>query len=102
MNAQKRKNICTFMLIIKDFVKLLLDLLIAVILLSICIENGWIMEDSVYEVSYHKFWSLYMVTLVLVPFIMVYRGFTGKYLVEIKVYGDEIALGKAHIDSDLD
>ena len=39
---------------------------------------------------------------VLVPFIMVYRGFTGKYLVEIKVYGDEIALGKAHIDSDLD
>lgn len=93
-DIQIRKIICMIMLIVKDCIKLLLQCLIATILVSICMENGWILPDCVTDVSYDMFWALYSSIIVLVPFVMFYRVATGRYKVEIRVY-DESSLGYA-------
>lgn len=79
----------------KDGIKLLTQCLIATILVSICMENGWILSDYVADVSYDMFWKLYSAIFVLVLFIMFYRGATGRYKMEIKVYKDESPSGCA-------
>ena len=41
------------------------------------------------------FWKVYSAIFALVPLVMFYRGVTGKYKVEIKVFKDESSLGYA-------
>lgn len=94
-DIQIRKIICIIMLIVKDVVILMAHCLIATILVSICMENGWILSDYVTDISYDMFWKLYSAIFLLVPFVMFYRGITGRYKVEIKAYKDESSLGYA-------
>lgn len=96
-DTQIRKIICMIMLIMKDFIKLLMQCLIATILVSICIENGWILSNCDTDVSYAMFWKLFSDIFVFVPLIMFYRGITGRYKVEIKVYKVEITLRYAKL-----
>ncbi len=90
-----RKTICMIMLIVKDGIKLLAQCLIATILVSICMENGWILSNYASDVSYDIFWKLYSAIFLLVPLIMFYRGVTGRYRAEIEVFKDESPLGYA-------
>lgn len=80
---QIRTIILTVMLIVKDAIKWIIRCLIATILVSVCMENGWILSNDNVEVSYAMFWKLYSAIFVLVPLIMFYRGITGKYRIEI-------------------
>lgn len=98
-DTQIRKIICMIMLIVKDGVKLLAQCLIATILASICMENGWILSYYTTNVSYDMFWKLYSTIFVLVPLVMFYRGVTGRYKVEIKVFKDKTLLGDAKLVS---
>lgn len=84
IDVKRRKVICCLFLIIKDTIKLLANCLIATILCSICIENGWIFQGDTTEISYDMFWKLYSAIFVLVPLILFYRGLMGRYKVEIK------------------
>lgn len=80
---QIRTIILTVMLIVKDAIKWIIRCLIATILVSVCMENGWILSNDNVDVSYAMFWKLYSAIFVLVPLIMFYRGITGKYRMEI-------------------
>lgn len=79
-----RKIILTIMLIVKDAIIWTIRCLIATILVSVCMENGWILSSHTANVSYNEFWKLYAAIYVLIPIIMGYRGITGSYKVEIK------------------
>lgn len=85
----------TIALIVKDVIVLLFQCLIATILVSVCIENGWILSNDTADVSYAMFWKLYSAIFTLVPLIMFYRGITGKYHVEIREEKSEPAMGIA-------
>ena len=90
-----RKNICIVMLMVNDGIKLLIRCLIATISISICMENGWIISGYAANISYDMFWKIYAACFVLVPLIMLYRGFTGRYRVEVKICKSEPSLGIA-------
>lgn len=94
-NVQIRKIITTIRLIVKDAIMWLIRCLIATILVSVCMENGWILSSHTANVSYNEFWKLYSAIFVLVPIIMGYRGITGSYKVEIKKCRDTVAMGIA-------
>lgn len=94
-DVRTKERILTITLIVKDAISLLLHCLIATILASVCIENGWILSNDTADVSYTMFWKLYSVIVTLVPLIMIYRGITGKYLVEIREYKSETPMGIA-------
>lgn len=97
---KRRKIFCSLFLIVKDVIKLLADCLIATILCSICIENGWIFSYQT-EITYELFWRLYCSVIILVPLIAFYRGFKGKYNINIGKANPPI--GKAlHEHADLD
>lgn len=94
-NVQTRKIILTIMIIVKDAIMWTIRCLIAAILVSVCIENGWILSSHDANVSYNEFWKLYSAIYVLVPIIMGYRGITGSYKVEIKECKVTPAIGVA-------
>ena len=94
-----RKIICTIMLIVKDAIILIIQCLIAAILASVCVENGWILPNKSIDVSYAMFWDLYSVIFTLVPLIMFYRGIIGKYHVEIKEEKSESTIGIAKLNN---
>ena len=94
-NRQARKIICMIKLIIKDSIKLLGDCLIATILVSVCMENGWILSKYTTEVSNDMFWKLFSAIFVLVPIVMFYRGIMGKYKVKIEMYKVDVLTGDA-------
>ena len=52
-NIQTRKIILTIMIIVKDAIMWTIRCLIAAILVSICIENGWILSSHDANVSYN-------------------------------------------------
>lgn len=83
-NMQTRKIILTIILIVKDAIMWIIRCLIATVLVSVCMENGWILSSYTTNISYNEFWKLYSAIFILVPVIMGYRGFTGSYKVEIK------------------
>lgn len=91
-SVQIRKIILTIMLIVKDAIMWMIRCLIATILFSVCVENGWILSNYATDVSYTMFWKLYSVIFILVPLIIFYRGITGKYFVEIKEYKSEFPI----------
>ena len=97
IDVKRRKVIYCLFLIIKDTIKLLANCLIATILCSICIENGWILQGNTTEISHDMFWKLYSAIFVLVPLILFYRGLMGHYRVEIKEVNIENSLGKAKL-----
>lgn len=94
-NVQTKKIILTIMLIVKDAIMWTTRCLIATILVSVCIENGWILSSHDANVSYNEFWKLYFAIYVLIPIIMGYRGITGSYKVEIKECKITPAIGAA-------
>lgn len=94
-SVQTRKIILTIILIIKDATMWIIRCLIATILFSVCVENGWILSNDTEDISYTMFWELYSAILILVPLIMFYKGITGKYFVEIKEYKSELPIGIA-------
>lgn len=98
-NVKAKECILTILSIIKDLIVLLFQCLIATILVSVCIENGWILSNSSTNVSYAIFWDLYSVIFTLVPLIMFYRGITGKYHVETKEEKSEPAMGIAKLNN---
>lgn len=83
-NVQTRKIILTIMLIVQDAIMWIIRCLIATVLVSVCMENGWVLSSYATNISYDEFWKLYSSIFVLVPVIMGYRGITGSYKVEIK------------------
>ena len=85
-STQIRKIIYMVMSIAKDAIKLLMHAFIATILVSICMENGWILSDYTIDVSYDMFWKMYSTISVIIPLIMFYKSIMGKYKVKIKVY----------------
>ena len=94
-NVKIRKIILTIRLIVKDAIIWIIRCLIAAILVSVCMENGWILSSYTTNVSYNEFWRLYSTISVLVPVIMGYRGITGSYKVEIKESRITTAMGIA-------
>lgn len=94
-NIQKREIVLTIMLIVKDAIMWIIRCLIATILFSVCVENGWILSNDNSDISYTMFWELYSTILIVVPLIMFYRGITGKYFVEIKECKSELPIGIA-------
>lgn len=90
-----RKIICTIMLIVKDAIIWAIRCLITTILVSVCMENGWILSSYTANISYNEFWKLYSAISVLIPIIMGYRGITGSYKVEIKECRITPAIGMA-------
>ena len=66
--------------IVKDIIRLLVQCLITTILVSVCMENGWILSNHATDVSSDMFWTLYSSICVLVPIIMFHRGLEGRYL----------------------
>lgn len=99
-NVRIKKYILTIASIVKDVIVLLFQCLIATILVSVCIENGWILSNDIADVSYAMFWKLYSGIFILVPLIMFYRGITGKYRVKIEVVKSEPAMGIAKISKE--
>lgn len=87
------------MLIVKDAIIWAIRCLIVTILAGVCMENGWILSNSNIDVSYAMFWDLYSVIFTLVPLIMFYRGFIGKYHVEIKEEKFESTIGIAKLNN---
>ena len=83
-NIKAKKIIYTIMLIVKDSIRLLTQCLITTILVSVCLENGWLLSYYATDVSFDMFWNLYSAIFVLVPIILFYRGFTGRYYAERK------------------
>ena len=83
------------MLIVKDAIIWVIRCLIATILVSVCMENGWILSSYTANISYNEFWKLYSAISVLIPIIMCYRGITGSYKVEIKNKELPFAIGVA-------
>lgn len=94
-SVRARKIILTIKLIVKDVIKLMAHCLIATILVSVCMENGWIISDYTTNISHNEFWKVFSAVFVLVPLIMFYRGITGRYYVEIKEYKIEPTIGVA-------
>ena len=94
-NVQTRKIILTIMLIVKDAIMWTIRCLIATILVSVCIENGWILSSYDANVSHNEFWKLYFAIYVLIPIIMGYRGITGSYKVESEGCKVTLAIGVA-------
>lgn len=78
----KIKVFKTVMLILKDLLKLSMQCLVFTILFSVCFENGWIFQNQV-EISHEDFTHLYLTCCIVVPFIVFYRLFTGKYWIEV-------------------
>ena len=100
-DTQIRKFFCTLMVIIRDFIKLMVAILVETILICVCIENGWI-ANYIEEVTPDEFWHVYRVlTTILIPLFMFYRGFTGKYRVDIKVFKEEDVSGYAKKDRNI-
>lgn len=97
-SVQTKKIVLTIMLIVKDAIMWIIRCLIATILCSVCVENGWILSNDTTDISYTMFWKLYSTILTLVPLIMFYRGITGKYFIEIKEYKSEPPIGIAKIE----
>lgn len=83
-SVQRRKIILTIMLIVKDAIMWISRCLIATILVSVCMENGWILSSYTTNVSFNEFWKLYSAIFILVPIIMGFRGITGSYNVDIE------------------
>lgn len=69
--------------------------LIATILISVCMKNGWVLSNHTVNISYNDFWELYSAIYVLVPIIMMYRGITGSYKVEVYQRTEELNGGIA-------
>ena len=88
-NIKTRKIILTIMLIVKDVIMWTIRCLIATILISVCVKNGWFLSNRAINISYNDFWELYSVIYVFVPIIMMYRGITGSYKVEVCQCSDE-------------
>lgn len=83
-NMKTKKIMLTLMVIVKDALKWISRCFVATILVSVCLENGWILPSYTTNVSHNEFWNLYSCIFVLVPVIMGYRGITGSYIVESK------------------
>lgn len=94
-NIKNKKHITTIALIIKDIIKLSLQCIVATILASICIENGWILSYEPTDISHAMFWKLYSLIFILVPLIVFYRGITSRYHVEIKECKSNPTMGVA-------
>lgn len=84
-------------LIIEDAVVMLIRCLIATVLYSICMQNGWIFSTTTIDVSYDKFWKIYSSISALIPIILFYKGFTGKYNIIVKECIATPPLGMAKI-----
>ena len=98
MNERKFREICcTIMLIAKDLLMTLTNSLIATILISICMENGWFFYKNITDISHDMFWDLYSIICILIPFILFNRGLKGKYIVEAKKIHVETPLNKAKL-----
>ena len=54
-DVRTKERILTITLIVKDAISLLSHCLIATILASVCIENGWILSNDTADVSYTMF-----------------------------------------------
>ena len=91
-DARKREIICSLFLIVKDILKLFIQGLIAAILISVCMENGWIFREEM--ITREIFWKLYKSILAVVPLIVFLRGVMGLYKVDI-VEDEDISPNKA-------
>lgn len=85
-------------LIINDVVIMLIRCLIATILCSICMQNGWVFSTKTIDVSYDVFWMIYSYIIVIIPFVLFYKGFAGKYDIFEKNYSETPPLGIAQME----
>ena len=74
-----KKIIYAIFYIVIDAVKLHINCLIVTILVAVCLENGWVFYDHTNNVTNEQFLNFYRCICVIVPVIMGYWGFTGKY-----------------------
>lgn len=68
-------------LIIVDVIRLFANCFLTTVIISICIENGWIVFGNLTEVSYEVFWNMFRTFSCVIPFVSFYRGLTGRYSV---------------------
>ena len=73
-----KKILLKITLIVKDAIRLCIDVFIATTLISVCLKNGWINFCPI-EFTKNMFWQLYFSFTTIIPIIMFYRGFTGQY-----------------------
>lgn len=84
-------------LIIEDTVIMLIRCLIATILCSICMQKGWIFSTKTIDVSYDMFWKIYSSIFAIIPIVLFYKGFAGKYNIIVKKYTETTPLGTAQM-----
>lgn len=74
-----KSSFVLFFYIMVDAIKLNINCLVATILVAVCWKNGWIFSNHTNNVTNDQFLNFYRCTCAIVPVIMGYWCFTGKY-----------------------